>query len=49
MWNNGANDLGGNGQKDYQVFWRIAKGKTTIRGNSAMAGSTSSILSEEHG
>ena len=31
MWNNGASDLGGNGQKDTQVFWRIAQGKTTIK------------------
>ena len=34
MWNNGANDLGGNGQKDTQVFWRIAAGKTTIKSKS---------------
>ena len=31
MWNNGADDLGGNGQKDTQVFFRMAAGKTTIQ------------------
>jgi hypothetical protein len=31
LWNNGANDLGGNGQKDTQVFFRMAAGKTTIK------------------
>ncbi|MBS5894269.1 MAG: RagB/SusD family nutrient uptake outer membrane protein [Prevotella buccae] len=30
-WNNGCNDLGGNGQKETQVFWRVAAGKTTIK------------------
>lgn len=31
LWNNGADDLGGNGQKDTQVFFRMAAGKTTIK------------------
>lgn len=31
MWNNGADDFGGNGQKDTQVFFRMAAGKTTIQ------------------
>ncbi len=31
LWNNGATDLGGNGQKDTQVFFRMAAGKTTIK------------------
>ena len=31
LWNNGADDLGGNGQKDSQVFFRMAAGKTTIK------------------
>ena len=31
LWNNGADDLGGNGQKNTQVFWRVAAGKTTIK------------------
>ncbi len=31
LWNNGASDLGGNGQKDTQVFWRVAANKTTIK------------------
>ena len=31
LWNNGADDLGGNGQKNTQVFFRMAAGKTTIK------------------
>lgn len=31
LWNNGADDLGGSGQKDTQVFWRVAAGKTTVK------------------
>jgi hypothetical protein len=31
LWNNGADDLGGNGQKETQVFFRMAAGKTTIK------------------
>lgn len=31
LWNNGCADLGGNGQKDTQVFFRMAVGKTTIK------------------
>ena len=31
LWNNGADDLGGSGQKNTQVFWRVAAGKTTIK------------------
>ncbi len=31
LWNNGCDDLGGNGQKDTQVFFRMAAGKTTIK------------------
>lgn len=31
LWNNGADDLGGNGQKNTQVFWRVAADKTTIK------------------
>ena len=31
LWNNGADDLGGSGQKNTQVFWRVASGKTTIK------------------
>ena len=31
LWNNGADDLGKSGQKDTQVFWRVAAGKTTIK------------------
>ena len=34
MWNNGANDLGGIGQIDTQVFWRLAACKTTIKSKS---------------
>ena len=31
LWNNGCDDLGNSGQKDTQVFWRVAAGKTTIK------------------
>lgn len=31
LWNNGADDLGGNGQKNTQVFFRMAANKTTIK------------------
>ena len=31
LWNNGCDDLGGNGQKNTQVFFRMAAGKTTIK------------------
>ena len=31
LWNNGCDDLGNSGQKDNQVFWRVAAGKTTIK------------------
>lgn len=31
VWNNGCGDLGGSGQKNSQVFWRVAKGATTIK------------------
>jgi hypothetical protein len=31
LWNNGCDDLGKSGQKDHQVFWRVAAGKTTIK------------------
>lgn len=31
LWNNGANDLGGNGQKETNVFNRCLAGKTTIK------------------
>ncbi len=31
MWNNGCGDLGNSGQKNSQVFWRVAVGKTTIK------------------
>lgn len=34
LWNNGCGDLGGNGQKNTQVFWRVAAGKTTIKSKS---------------
>lgn len=36
LWNNGCDDLGNSGQKNTQVFWRVAAGKTTI--NSKMTG-----------
>ena len=31
LWNNGCDDLGNSGQKNTQVFWRVAAGKTTIK------------------
>ena len=31
LWNNGCDDLGGNGQKNTQVFFRMAAGKPTIK------------------
>ncbi|MDO4984182.1 MAG: RagB/SusD family nutrient uptake outer membrane protein [Prevotella sp.] len=34
LWNNGCDDLGGNGQKNTQVFFRMAAGKTTIKSKS---------------
>ena len=31
LWNNGCSDLGGNGQSNKSIFFRIAAGKTTIK------------------